>query len=135
MKTYVGPTEAELVIQNRYDAWRSRATCENIEGRRLVPPTVFKVIQALASMAEGKAVAYGTPPIEYYKFLLYVNKVIIAEWVISYYMDLAADKPTGWDKAQLVGIQGSKQIGGFDKLRWVGKTAAAQKWYVNTIVV
>ena len=61
-------------------------------------------------------------------------KVSIARWFIKYFTDLSIPKPTGWNAVQLVGIQGKNKMGGLDKLRWVGKIAAAQKWFLKMVI-
>ena len=133
-KTYVDPEETPTSICNRFDHWRSRAVCDKQEGVTFVVPSVFMVLQALTSMQAGKAVVYGTPPIEFFQYLPYIMKIRIALWMIDYYINLSWTKPSGWNAVQLVGIQGAKKIGGFEKMRWVGKTASSQKWFLKVVV-
>ena len=54
--------------------------------------------------------------------------------MIGYFLGLSLPKPTDWNLIQLVGIMGSK-MGGLEKLRWVGKTAALQKWFLKMVVL
>ena len=128
---YVDPDETIEVITNRYSWWRSKAICDRVEGFRIRVPKVFEILQGLAGMHKGKAVTHGAPPIEYFQFMSFSMKVSIARWFIKYFTDLSMPKPTDWNAVQLVGIQGENTMGGLDKLRWVGKTAAAQTWFLK----
>lgn len=133
-RTYVGPSDTTEVITARFNKWRSQAICDKMDGVRVIAPDVFDILQCLAGMAPGKAVAYGTPPIEYFQYLSFPVKVTMARWKINFVWAYRYQKPTGWNSVQLVGVQGSAKTGGIEKLRWVGKTAAAQKWYLESVV-
>ena len=132
--TYVDTEESHDTMITRLNKWRSLAICDKIEGKHRAVPAAFDFLQALASMQGNKAVTYGTPPIEYFQQLSYTMKISIIDWFLNYFNDLSIGKPSIWNKVQLVGVQSKTVRGGLDKLRWVGKMAALQKWFLKAVV-
>ena len=76
----------------------------------------------------------AVPPVELYKHLPFCAKNDLAKWIITYYNDLSMTKPESWNVLQYVGIPKEEGIPSFEGIRWIGKTAAGQQWFMRCVI-
>ena len=131
---YVDPGETEEKRHIRYITWRTKALFEKRYRRPRNTPEYFTIIQSLAGMKDEKATPYGSPPVELFKNLPFCVKKDLAKWIITYYNDLSMTKPESWNILQYVGIPKDEGIPSFEGIRWIGKTASGQKWFMRCVI-
>ena len=127
-KRYTDPYNSLAVrIQKMYE-WRSITICERIEGVRGTVPSIWCFLQPLTSLSLDKSKPYGSPPVEFYRYMPFAAKLKIVNWFRNYLSDLRAPRPETWEKLQYTGIPNDGEYIDFPGIRWIGKTAAELKW-------